>query len=84
MATNLDDSMSVDSVHVDSASGSKPVAKKANRKTKSKASTKSGRRYRKGLNMKIGADGSMHVRHMGDDDKCVAIMPPVEIVLSVD
>lgn len=43
---------------------------------------KSGRMGgRKGLTMHIGADGSMRVRHMADTDRCLAIMPPVEIDL---
>lgn len=46
---------------------------------KPKTSRMSGR---KGLTMHIGADGSMRVRHMADTDRCVAIMPPVEIDLA--
>jgi hypothetical protein len=35
----------------------------------------------RGLNMKIGSDGSMHIRHLSDTDLCLAIMPPIEISL---
>lgn len=40
-----------------------------------------GPRARKGLNMKIGSDGSMHIRHMSELGPGLAFMPPVEIVL---
>lgn len=75
----LDDSMTVDSVHVDSATGSKSMAKKSKRKAKAVVAGKPARRRGKGLNMKIGSDGSMHIRHMGDDDKCLALLPGIEI-----
>lgn len=35
----------------------------------------------KGLSMKINPDGGIHIRHMSDDDKCVAFLPLVEIQL---
>jgi len=39
----------------------------------------SKRRRGRGLHMKIGSDGSMSIRHMADDDKCIAILPGVEV-----
>lgn len=40
---------------------------------------KSRKRGRKGLNMKIAADGSIHLKHMSELGCGVAFMPPVEI-----
>lgn len=42
---------------------------------------KSRSRRRKGLSMKIGADGSMHIKHMSEIGPGLAFMPPVEIML---
>lgn len=38
----------------------------------------------KGLTMKIHPDGGIHIRHMSEDDKCVAFLPLVEIKLGDD
>lgn len=86
MATWLDD-MGMDAVHTPSATKEPVMAKKLPRKNRKKKkpaalpvmAKKSGRRFRKGLSMKIAADGSMHVRHMSESMSGLAIMPPVEI-----
>lgn len=85
----LDDSVSVDSVHVDSATpqpmkppvNKSPSAKAKAMRTAKKAGSKkpSVMGGRKGLNMKIGADGSMHIRHLADGELSgLALMPPIE------
>lgn len=58
---------------------SRSARRKASKKVApSAASVRPGKR---GLNMKIAADGSMHIRHMSEDFTGLAIMPPVEIRL---
>lgn len=82
--TSLDDgveSISVDSAHVPSATAQKmSMANKFKRKQKPiTAQAKPSRRRGKGLNLKIGADGSMHLRHMAELGQCTAVMPSIEI-----
>lgn len=76
----------MDYVHTDAVAKELPMTKKISRKSRSKNPTgqpvmakKTGRRFRKGLSMKIKADGSVHVRHMSELGAGLAIMPPVLI-----
>src|SRR6478735_1816667 len=91
MSVQLDD-MGMNSVHVDSATGSKSMNKRVRRKKAKKnlvenpllAKKPRGLSARKGLNMKIGADGSMHIRHMADTDKCLALLPGIPVNTELD
>lgn len=76
----------MDYVHTDAVAKDKPMAKKTKRKPRKEQPTgqpimakKTGRRSRRGLSMKIKADGSVHVRHMSELGSGLAFMPPVEI-----
>ncbi len=80
----------MDYVHTDAVAQSKepPMVKKPSKRKARKLAAqpvmakKSGRRFRKGLSMKIGADGSMAIRHMSELGSGLAIMPPVAIELT--
>jgi len=60
------------------------MAKKTKRKLRKAAAVSPGmqkksRRARRGLSMRIKAGGDIRLRHMGDEDRCVAILPGLEI-----
>jgi hypothetical protein len=84
MTTKLDN-VGLNLPHVESAARSKSMARKTRRKLKKNLEEtpplpKPARsRRRKGLNMKIAADGSMSIRHMSTDDKCLAILPGIPV-----
>lgn len=70
--------ISMDNSHTEWASTLKSMARKTKRKMGKSSSTEpvlGPRRRRKRLNVKINSDGSMHIRHMADSDKCVAVLP---------
>jgi hypothetical protein len=77
--------MGINLPHIESAARNNSMARKTKRKLKKnlEEGTPFPRpardRRRKGLNMKIASDGSMHIRHLSEPSNGLAFMPPVEI-----